>query len=97
MVPLDVDQELADILNLRAECAGSFSVGGVVAQEMAVFFEVGAATGGIDDDDVAVVWLEHVDVASCQCATFFSLTGVYMQRTAALLLYRCDHLAAVGG
>src|SRR5579885_3280050 len=97
MVPLDACQELADILYLCAEGCGPLRIDGIVAQEVAVFFQVGAAASGVDDDGVAVVRLEHVDIVSCQRAALFTLAGVDVQRAATLLLYRRDDLTAVRG
>src|SRR5579883_1497553 len=97
MVPLDACQELADILYLCAEGCGPLRIDGIVAQEVAVFFQVGTAACRVDDDGVAVVRLEHVDIVSCQRTALFALAGVDVQRAAALLLYRRDDLAAICG
>src|SRR5579884_571548 len=97
MVPLDACQELADILYLCAEGCGPLRIDGIVAQEMAILFQVGAAASRVDDDGIAVIWLEDIDIVPCQRAALFALASVDMQRAATLLLHWRDDFTTVRG
>src|SRR5437588_2292227 len=63
---------------------------------MTIFFEVRAAACRVDDNHVAVVWLEHVDVVPGKSSTLVGLTCMDVKCSAAMLLRRRDYLAAVG-
>ena len=63
---------------------------------MTVLFEVRATTCRVDDNHVTVVWLEYVDVMPGEFSALFGLTRMNVECSAALLLWRRDHLAAVG-
>ena len=63
---------------------------------MAVFFQIGATTGGVDDDCIAVIWLEHLDVMAGKLSAALSFACMYVQRSAASLVGWGDHFAAIG-
>src|SRR5712691_6630518 len=79
-------------LKARARC-----VHRVIAQQVAVFLQVGAAARRVDDNLIAVEWLEHIDVLARELPAALRFARVNMQRAAALLLRGGDHLAAVSG
>jgi len=76
---------------------GASGVGGIVAQEVAVFFDVGAAAGGVGDDGVHVGVFESVDGVACVGLRLGLFAGVDEQSAAAGLRGRSDDFAAFGG
>src|SRR5581483_2891223 len=90
-------QKFADIFHQCAKGPGSFGIGGVVTQEVAVLFEVRATACRIDDKCVAGIVLEDINIVPCELAPAFALPSVDMERSAALLADRCDNLATIDG
>ncbi len=62
---------------------------------MAVFFQIGATTGGVDDDCIAVIWLKHLDIMAGKLSAALSFARMHVQRSAALLVGWSDHFAAI--
>ena len=48
----DFDEVFVDVFDFEVPCVGAGGVGGVFGEEVAVFFEVGAAAAGVGDDGV---------------------------------------------
>src|SRR5579884_961621 len=95
VIPFNFGKEFADVLHFFAECFGAFGIGGIIFQQMPVFFERRATASRIDDDGIQVIGLEHVDVVTCQPAPALGLAAVDVERAAATLLGRSDYLAAI--
>ena len=68
---------------------------GIVAEQVRVLLEGGAAAGRVDDDGIELERLEHLDVLASQCPRRLALADMDVQRAAAALLARGVHIAAV--
>jgi hypothetical protein len=88
--PFDSDriEILADVLDSLAKHTCAAGVLRVVPEEVPILLEHGAAPRGVDDDEIATVFLERVDVLSSELPRLLSLPGVKMQRSTASLARR---------
>ena len=75
---------------------GAFRELGIVRQQFAITFQLRAAAGGVVDDDVQVLALEHGDILPRQCLGLLAVAGVHVQRAATHLRTRRAHPTAVG-
>ena len=80
-------EELADVANLAGERGGA-----LVVEEPAELLQMGAAAGGVDDDEVDVV--EGVDELPGEALALLEAARMHRQRSAAPLRW-CNHFVAV--
>jgi hypothetical protein len=90
-------KDFGDVAAFGGETAGAVGVGGIVAEKMTVFLDVGAATGGIDDDGVNVSLFEDVDGGAGELEGLDFFASVDAERAAAGLFWRRDDFATFGG
>jgi hypothetical protein len=86
-----------DVAAFGGEAAGAVGVDGIVAEKMAILLDVGAATGGVDDDGVDLGVFEDFDGGAGELEGLHFLAGVDAERAAAGLLRRGDDFATFGG
>src|SRR5229473_3026837 len=90
-------EHFRDVLAARGKGPGALGISRVVAQQVTIVLEIGAAPGGIADDDVHTRALERVNQPPRQLQCRFFLARVDHQSAAAALLARRNHFAAFGG
>src|SRR5262249_39818241 len=89
-------QPLVNVAHLRRPLQGAFRKGRVVLQKMPVVLQVAAASCRVGDDGVKLLKIKGAKVPSRHLSGQFQLAVVGMDRAAAKLSSRSDHLAAVG-
>jgi len=67
---------------------------GIVAQQVTVFLHIGAAAGGVGDDEVDVCAVKGIDGAASQRESVVFFAGVDHQCAAARLILWSDHFVA---
>ena len=90
------DQKFVDVLDLRVPGVGAGSVGRIVGQEVAVFFEMGAAAAGVGDDGVEIGDGEEVELAAGEETGGIQVPIVGVEGAAAGLDGRSEDFAVVG-
>ncbi len=87
-------KELADILDLAFECL-EFCVITRSFEKFLIFLQGGTASGTVGDDRVNIQCHKEVQIVLCQAAGCLTIPFCEMGSTAALLLFRGDHLKAL--
>src|SRR5712692_6703353 len=90
-------EHFRDVFAARGKSLGALGISRVVAQQITIVLQIGAAPGGIADDDVHTRALERVNQPPRQLQCRFFLARVDHQSAAAALLARRNHFAAFGG
>lgn len=90
---LETRQDFADVLALRRKASRAAGVFRIVTEQVTVFFHIGAASGGVGDNDLDFSLLECINrfFSQSDCAGFFS--GVNQQCAATLLCLWRNHFA----
>ena len=82
----DFDQPLVDVLDLLIPQDGSVPIDRIIGKELMVMLEVGAATTGVGDDGVELVWRELLKLLARELLGQFPFAVVRVKRAAAELL-----------
>ena len=88
-------EELRDVDHSQGEALGALAPGGIAGEEKAVGLHVGAAARGVHDDPLDPRGLEGLDGPLREVERGRVLAGVGVQRAAAGLRARRQHLDAV--
>src|ERR1700674_341944 len=94
---LEFRQYFADVFALGRENLGSTRVLGIIPEQVAVLFHVGAAPRGVRDDNLDFRAFECIDRPFCQLYRRGFLSGMYQKSSAARLLLRRNDFAPFGG
>ena len=92
----EVGEEFGDVANLRAEGFGGGVFGFVMAEQVMIFLQRGAAAGSVGDDGVEIGEMEGEEILAGDVAGGLAGAGVLGQRAAAALCVRNNDVAAVG-
>ena len=93
---LELGEHLRDVLARGCERGGPIGVRRVIAEQVAVLLERGAAPGGVCDDRVHLGLLEGIDRAPRHRLGVVFDAGVHGQSPAASLRRRDDHVTPFG-
>src|SRR5579859_314111 len=93
----NICQEFANIFDLCRKVLGAPGIRRIIAQEMIIFFECRATASRVNNNSIAIIWLEYVNVVSGQHPASLSLAAVNVQRSTTPLLWWCDYLTAIRG
>jgi hypothetical protein len=90
-------ENFANIFASGSKTFGAFRVGGVVAEQVAIFLDRGTAAGRVGYDGFDIGLFKCVDRLSRQLLRLGFLTCMDIDRATAWLFRWCNHLAAFGG
>ena len=80
------DEEFGQVHHVSAELLGAGGPGGIVGEQVTVFFECGAATRGVNNDPIEMVLFEDRDIAAGAFPGLFEIPSVRMKRPATALV-----------
>ena len=96
LAEVDRDEPLGDVTDLAIPFDRLLAVVGIVLEEVGEMFQMRSATGRVRDDRVERIDLKLINETPCLHRRLLEVAVVGVQRTAATLLARGDHFAAVG-